>query len=115
MIDDEEIDALRGIADRIRHQAELTTYGYPCDEDPRNFHPDAECCSEDELAAHKAACEAWEAGNKVARPPTHIPFEGGHITQAPWGIGTATFVDQDVLKIAQDLDDVIDRIRQVST
>jgi hypothetical protein len=115
MIDDDEIDALRGIAERIRQQAEFTSYGYPCVDDPREFTPDADVCSEEEIAAHAAACDAWNAGDKVARPPTHVPFEGGHITQAPWGIGVSTLVDDELMKLAQDLDDAIDRIRQVST
>lgn len=113
MITDEEVDQLREVADRIRNFAEQTSYGYPCVEDPRDFSPDVDCCDESELEAHKAACAAWDAGDRVQRPPTHVAFEGGHITQAPWGLGVSTYHDPDIQKLAQDLDDVIGRIRQV--
>lgn len=117
MISDEEVDVLREIADRIRCSAEDTSYGYPCVADPRDFHPDPEVCSEAEVEAHRSACDAWNAGNPVERAPTHVPLEGGcgHITQAPWGMGVSTFQDPELLKLAQDLDDIIDRIRQVAT
>ncbi len=113
MITDDEVDTLRALADRIRNYADQTSYGYPVVADPRDFSPDPECCTEAETANHQAACDAWNAGNPVEREPTHIPFEGGHITQAPWGLGVSSFRDPEILKMAQDLDDLIDRIRQV--
>lgn len=33
--------------------------------DPRQFTPDPECSTEEERAAHKAACDAWDRGDEV--------------------------------------------------
>lgn len=38
---------------------EQVEYGYYNGENPNNFFPDLECCTEKEIAAHKAACEEW--------------------------------------------------------
>lgn len=115
MLDDEDIDALRHIADRIRSHADQSSYGYPVVDDPREFTPDLDVCLESELAAHKAACDAWNAGNQVQRAPTHVPFAGGHLTRAPWGVGVSLLQDPDILRLARDLDDIIDRLRQLDT
>lgn len=32
--------------------------------DPRDFHPDPECSTEDERARHRGACEAWNRGER---------------------------------------------------
>lgn len=34
--------------------------------DPRNFTPDPECSTDEERAAHKAACDAWARGEEIA-------------------------------------------------
>lgn len=34
-------------------------YGYPCVENPHDFFPDVECCSPEELEAHRRACETY--------------------------------------------------------
>lgn len=36
--------------------------------DPRNFFPDMEMCSEEEIANHKKACEAWDKGKPEESP-----------------------------------------------
>lgn len=118
MIDDEEIDQLRAIADRVRAYAEQSYYGFFHGGDPRNFSPDPECSTAEELEQHKADCAAWEAGNNVERH-VHAPLlaaDGkciGHTTTAHYGLGVNVFEDPELMKLAQDLDDVIDRIRQV--
>jgi hypothetical protein len=130
VIADEEIDALREIADRIRNHSEFSSYGYFEGGDPRNFTPDLECCSVDELERHKADCAQWDAGHQVDRGPNHIPLDAtppsepvamcktsdgkGWITVAHYGMGVNVHQDPELLKLAQDLDDVIDRIRQVT-
>lgn len=80
-------------------------YGYYPGGDPRHFHPDEECCTPAEIAAHKAACEAWERGETPDPGGPHLPLTeeniakyapsvvvkhgaGGHITVAHYGIGT---------------------------
>lgn len=129
MITDEEFDFLRSIADRIRLESDQTSYGSFLGGDPREFSPDPECCTPEEMERHAADCASWEAGNHVDRGPNHLPLGtptetppdaivhyrggGGHITVNHYGLGVTTYQDPTLLKLAQDLDDVIDRIRQV--
>lgn len=68
-------------------------YGYPCVTDPRDFLPDAECCSPAELAAHKLACQTF--GTPDYQPPAGCTTdydESGqfvrHVLRTSWGIGT---------------------------
>lgn len=70
-------------------------YGYFNGGDPRDFHPDAEDCTPEELANHKKACEeaeATEAGRNIPNPSGWIKYEGGmiHVLNAPFGIGVQT-------------------------
>jgi hypothetical protein len=70
-------------------------YGYFTGGDPRQFHPDAEECSPEELANHKRACEeanALESGRNLECPSGWITWEGGgiHVLNAPFGIGVGT-------------------------
>ena len=78
-------------------------YGYARPDDPNDFHPDAEMCSESEIAAHKAACEAY--GNPGYEPPAGSTFGNGvHILRAPWGIGSYTFRDPKVTALLAQID-----------
>lgn len=63
-------------------------YGFFCGGDPRKFHPDEESSTEAERASHKAACEAWEAGDTTALPGSCVHFPGGHITLSGFGLGS---------------------------
>lgn len=71
-----------------------SVYGFPCVENPHDFIPDYECCSPEEIATHKRACETWGT-------PDYEPNKGccdlvdpvsgavvGHVTRTSWGIGT---------------------------
>jgi hypothetical protein len=68
-------------------------YGYFHGGDPRNFSPDAECCSPEELARHKAACaeaEEIESARDLPCPSGWEWLPGGgiaHTLRAPFGIG----------------------------
>src|SRR5688572_30557802 len=67
-------------------------YGFPCVINPHDFTPDAECCSPEEIAAHKTACENWGK-------PSYVPNKGcyversddgqlvKHVLRTSWGIG----------------------------
>lgn len=113
------IGALIAARDYLREAANPhPTYGYyPGGTDPRDFSPDVECCTEAELAAHKAACEAWERGERPDPGGPHralgggeLPADavsalkvlgedgaviGGHVTIAHYGIGTYSYRDED--------------------
>lgn len=70
-------------------------YGYFPGGDPREFHPDPECSSEAERAAHKAACEAADRGEPIAPLPCHNSldrFSDG----PPFGLGSYTMVDKQI-------------------
>lgn len=111
---DEEIDALRAIADRVRLEAESVTYGWFPGGDPREFSPDPESSTDAELARHRADCEAWEAGEGVDRGGPHVPLgDIGHLTLSAYGLGSYTWRDPVLLQLANDLDAWIDRVRQL--
>lgn len=42
--------------------------------DPRNFKPDLEVCTEEEIARWKAACERWDHGDHVVCPEDRCGF-----------------------------------------
>ena len=96
---------LESILPQVIEMAEQGGYGYARPEDPRDFHPDAESCSEQEIANHRKACELWDAaGGKPDgwTPPPGSEWaalpEGGfvHILRAPWGIGSYVFRDPEM-------------------
>lgn len=67
-------------------------YGFPCVEDPRDFSPDMECSSPEEIEAHRLACANYGK-------PSYVPNKGCysqhsddgqlvmHVTRTSWGIG----------------------------
>jgi hypothetical protein len=76
------------------------SYGYPHVTNPHDFSPDAECCSPEELAAHKRACETW--GTPAYEPNkgcyTVLGADGKmavHVTRTSWGIGVNTVTQCD--------------------
>ena len=58
--------------------------------DPRDFKPDEECCSPEEIAAWKAACEEWERGEGVDRGPG-CSFAGDGSVHDGTGFGIGTY------------------------
>lgn len=112
VLSDEDIDALRRIADDVRREGEVSHYGYFLGGDPREFTPDVEVCSVEEIERHKADCEAWERGERVDRGGPHEPLpdgKAGWATVSHYGMGMQTLADEETVKLAQDLDDWIDR------
>lgn len=72
-----------------------TVYGFFHGGDPRDFHPDREECSPDEIENHRLACEVAEAqaeGRELPCPSGYIYDANGdwiaHVLRAPFGIGT---------------------------
>ena len=47
----------------------IATYGFFSGGDPRDFIPDPEVCTPEEIASWKADCEAWDKGDKIPCPP----------------------------------------------
>lgn len=90
----ERVKALEEVAAAMLPFAEdasaINGYGYYRPENPHNFHPDAESCTEDEIAAHKAACDAWDAGTHKDDDRSGWIAPGVHVLKAPWGIGSYT-------------------------
>lgn len=71
-------------------------YGFPCVTDPRDFSPDQECSSPEEIAAHKLACQTY--GTPSYQPNKGCYSEYGadghlvkHVTRTSWGIGVNSF------------------------
>jgi hypothetical protein len=92
------------------------TYGHfpGGDYDPRKFSPDEECCTPAELAAHKAACEAWERGERPQIAPSLgevEQLENGvvlkHECSSPLGIGGYVYVDEELVELLAQIDEAI--------
>jgi hypothetical protein len=67
-------------------------YGFPCVENPHDFTPDYELCSESEIAFWEDAKLRWDAGERDVRGSrcSSGPMANGavfHITVTSWGIG----------------------------
>lgn len=62
-------------------------YGFFRPENPNDFSPDMEN-SEEEIAAHKAACEAYNRGEYKDEHPSGWITPNIHATTAPWGPGS---------------------------
>lgn len=69
--------------------------------DPRNFSPDWECCSEKEIANHKAACALWDEAEERGEIPEPEKCPSGwifdekdkvvaHVLRSSYGIGVYT-------------------------
>jgi len=96
--------ALRRALRFIEERADQTGYGFYRPANPHHFHPDGESCTPEEIAAHKAACDAFDKGEYT--PPrgseTYRDEAGNavmHILRAPWGIGSYLETDPDALPI----------------
>ena len=102
--------ALIAARDYLRECANpMPSYGYFHGGDPRDFFPDAEVCTAEEMAAHKAACEAWDRGE---RPPLDVhrhelvEYEGKQAIASyagAFGMGTYSMRDEEA-------EDVLDQI-----
>lgn len=68
-----------------------TGYGFFPGGDPRNFVPDEECCSPEEIESHRIACEEWDKGNRIAPSSGCVLSDGRIMNISTFGIGTYTF------------------------
>jgi hypothetical protein len=105
----------------LEEAAETSMYGHYTGGDPRLFSPAEDECTPEEIAAHKAACEAWERGerpdiphacepsredieitDKTTGEKTTIAKGTGLALYAPFGVGIQTWRDEEAMK-ARDL------------
>ena len=98
---------LKQVRPIVESRGEECGYGFARPDDPNDFHPDAESCTEQEIAAHKAACEAYGKPDYV--PPLGSEWIGDgdtrlHILRAPWGIGSYTFRDPAIVNLLAQID-----------
>lgn len=74
--------------------AKESVYGFPCVENPHDFWPDKESCTEAEIAFWEDAKKRWDAGERGvrgARCESVYDDQGNlkvHVTRTSWGIGT---------------------------
>lgn len=76
----------------IERQESEPCYGFFIGGDPRNFTPDTESCTPEEIALHKEHCAAWERGERPTVPVRTNTYdtEGNVATSvryANYGIG----------------------------
>lgn len=86
---------LRELLPNIKQQAEMIGYGLYNPADPRDFTPDPDSCTENELAQWKNDCRKADAGEPVE-----------HAGPIGWGLGTYIIRDPRMI-------DLRDRIKQV--
>jgi len=97
------VAALEAAATELLHAGQGEPgYGYFCGGDPREFTPDPECSTDEERAAHKRDCEAWERGEQThsVQFGTSAFTEGtthGHVHHAGYGLGTYQFSDERIM------------------
>ncbi|WAH35017.1 hypothetical protein [Alicyclobacillus dauci] len=107
------LEALPQIRELVSEQAEVEGYGSAsCVDDPRDFVPDFEMCSEKEINAWKAACELAEKGESVDIPRHQIIRDGegsmaAHIAYNAWGLGTYKYRDPEMIRIRDIIDAVL--------
>jgi len=73
--------------DELRERSEQSHYGYCVVENPHDFTPDIETNTPEEIANHRAACEAWDRGEREGVTPLgcgNLPRMDG------WGLGGQT-------------------------
>ena len=112
----EALDAIEGCIAPLDVMSEDVGYGFARPDNPHDFSPDHECCNEDEIAAHKAACEAYDRGEyDPAATPGSIGAPGLHILRAPWGIGSYTMRDEQITAAVARARATAEKIRQALT
>lgn len=83
--------------------SKVPVYGYPCVSDPRDFTPDEECCTPEEIMAWAADVARYDDGSYEFDPSRFCSPDGtGRIvTRTPWGIGV-NMVDEELMRDGED-------------
>jgi hypothetical protein len=109
---EEALSELRDLLYDMRRQAEDVGYGNFCGGDPRDFTPDPECSTEEERANHKAACEAWDRGERTSPPGCGWVTPDMHVMRTPFGLGTYVMRDEQAADWAERLDRCLARLEK---
>lgn len=93
---------------RAENESASPVYGFFTGGDPRDFTPDPEGSTEEERAAHKAACEARNADDTVPMlPGTEATTVAGdvytHRCGAGFGLGVQIYRDPEMAALAAAL------------
>lgn len=86
-------------------------YGFFCGGDPRNFHPDHESCTPEEIERHRLACseaERLDSARDLPCPSGWIRTKSGmaHVVNAPFGIGIYTIEMPQFFEAADDAESI---------
>ena len=87
----------------VESMAEETGYGFHRPDNPHDYSPDHESCSPEEIANHKAACEAFDRGEYKRDDSGGWVTPNIHLLKAPWGIGSYVMRDERLLKLADGI------------
>ena len=114
----EQVTALlKAVLPTVEKFAIETGYGNPVCDDPRDFSPDPECCTPEEIARWKEACERAERGEKV-EVPQHQWFSDKdgmiccHVNSNPWGIGIYIYRDPELSEALTKLKEAVEIIER---
>lgn len=107
------VESARGyVADKAQGDV---GYGFFPGGDPRNFQPDFECATPDEITNHKRACEAAESGAVVVDSDGQWVGDGdlvAHITRCQFGLGTYTMPDERAQKFLDRMNAAVKQYRE---
>lgn len=86
--------------------ASVNGYGFARPDNPHDFSPDTESCTDEEVSAHKAACDAYDRGeyNPLSEPSSGWVTQNIHILMASWGIGSYSFLVPEAQEIINAID-----------
>lgn len=104
------VEAGERITEALTNLGEIHGYGLLRTEDPRDFRPDENECTPEELANHRAAVEAVERGEPVPDQPftpdavTIVDGVAVHSCGGPWGIGSYVVRDPELLAMRDVFD-----------
>jgi hypothetical protein len=106
------LNLLRSARRFVEEAGTIQGYGFYRPENPHDFSPDPECCTDEEVANHRSACEAWDRGDYKREPGSETLRDDrgefvAHITRAPWGIGSYTDMRDDAANLLAAIDAVL--------
>lgn len=115
---DEALDELRALLNDAREQAEEQVYGTCFVDDPRDFSPDAEVCTPEEIERHRDDCARAERGEpretQTRCYSDTVKHEGRDcaaiVTPSGYGQGVNTVRDERAAEYAERLERAIGMI-----